>query len=32
MDAYAVAHVDEIGEIDDGRVPMRAVRHHFGIT
>jgi hypothetical protein len=32
MDAYAVAHVDEIGEIDDGRAPMRAVRHHFGIT
>jgi len=32
MDAYAVAHVDEIEEIDDGRAPMRAVRHHFGIT
>jgi hypothetical protein len=32
MDGYAVAHVDEIGEIDDGRIPMRAVRHHFGIT
>ncbi len=32
MDAYAVAHVDEIVEIDDGRAPMRAVRHHFGIT
>jgi tetratricopeptide (TPR) repeat protein len=26
-----VAHLDEIGELDDGRVPMRAVRHHFGI-
>jgi hypothetical protein len=32
MDGYAVAHVDEISEIDDGRAPMRAVRHHFGIT
>ena len=32
MDGYAVAHVDEIAQIDDGRAPMRAVRHHFGIT
>jgi mannose-6-phosphate isomerase-like protein (cupin superfamily) len=32
MDGYAVAHVDEIGELDDGRAPMRAVRHHFGIA
>jgi tetratricopeptide (TPR) repeat protein len=32
MDGYAVAHVDEIAEVDDGRAPMRAVRHHFGIT
>lgn len=32
MDGYAVAHVDEIAEIDDGRAPMRAVRHRFGIT
>jgi tetratricopeptide (TPR) repeat protein len=32
MERYAVAHVDEIAELDDGRVPMRAVRHHFGIT
>src|SRR6478609_2352245 len=32
MDGYAVAHVDEIEERDDGRAPMRAVRHHFGIT
>jgi tetratricopeptide (TPR) repeat protein len=31
MSAYEVAHLDEIGEIDDGRVPMRPVRHHFGI-
>jgi len=31
MDGYAVAHVDEIAEVDDGRAPMRAVRHHFGI-
>lgn len=32
MVGYAAAHVDEIEEIDDGRAPMRAVRHHFGIT
>jgi tetratricopeptide (TPR) repeat protein len=32
MDGYAVAHVDDIEELDDGRSPMRAVRHHFGIT
>jgi mannose-6-phosphate isomerase-like protein (cupin superfamily) len=32
MGGYAVAHVEEIAEIDDGRAPMRAVRHHFGIT
>ena len=32
MTAYAVAHLDEIDEIDDGRCPMRPVRHHFGIT
>ena len=32
MDRYAVSHVDEIEEVDDGRSPMRAVRHHFGIT
>jgi tetratricopeptide (TPR) repeat protein len=32
MDRYAVAHVDEITELDDGRAPMRAVRHHFGIA
>src|SRR3712207_1684608 len=27
-----VAHLSEIAEIDDGREPFRAVRHHFGIT
>lgn len=32
MSGYVVAHLDEIGELDDGRAPMRAVRHHFGIT
>jgi tetratricopeptide (TPR) repeat protein len=32
MDRYAVTHIDEIGELDDGRARMRAVRHHFGIT
>jgi tetratricopeptide (TPR) repeat protein len=29
---YAVAHLDEIDEMDDGRCPWRPVRHHFGIT
>jgi hypothetical protein len=32
MSGYAVAHLDEIDEIDDGRCPSRPVRHHFGIT
>ena len=32
MDGYAVAHIDDFGEVDDGRASMRAVRHHFGIT
>jgi hypothetical protein len=31
MDGYTVARIDEIDEIDDGRVPMRPVRHHLGI-
>ena len=32
MPGYAVAHLDEIRELDDGRSPMRPVRHHFGVT
>jgi hypothetical protein len=32
MGRYAVAHLDEIDEIDDGRCPSRPIRHHFGIT
>jgi tetratricopeptide (TPR) repeat protein len=32
VSGYAIAHVDEIPEQDDGRCPMRPVRHHFGIT
>ena len=32
MSEYAVAHLEEIGEITDGRCPYRPVRHHFGIT
>jgi hypothetical protein len=32
MASYAVARLDEIDEVDDGREPFRAVRHHFGIT
>lgn len=32
MNDYAIAHLDEIEEVDDGRCPWRPVRHHFGIT
>ena len=32
MSGYAVEHVTDIPEQDDGRAPMRPVRHHFGIT
>ena len=32
MSGYAVAQLDEIDEISDGRCPWRPVRHHFGIT
>jgi tetratricopeptide (TPR) repeat protein len=32
MSGYAIAHLDEIDELDDGRCPMRPVRHHLGIT
>jgi tetratricopeptide (TPR) repeat protein len=32
MSGYAVAHLDDIDEISDGRCPWRPVRHHFGIT
>ena len=32
MSGYEVAHLDEIDELDDGRVPWRPVRHHFGIS
>jgi tetratricopeptide (TPR) repeat protein len=32
MSSYAVAHLDQIDEMDDGRCPWRPVRHHFGIT
>jgi tetratricopeptide (TPR) repeat protein len=31
MAGFAVARLDEIDEIDDGRCPFRPVRHHFGI-
>jgi tetratricopeptide (TPR) repeat protein len=31
MSAYTVAHLEEIGEITDGRQPWRPVRHHFDI-
>ena len=29
---YSLAHIDQIGEITDGRQPWRPVRHHFQIT
>jgi tetratricopeptide (TPR) repeat protein len=32
MAKYTVTQLDQIEEIDDGRVPFRPVRHHFGIT
>lgn len=32
MNGHAVAHIDEIDELSDGRCPWRPVRHHFGIT
>jgi tetratricopeptide (TPR) repeat protein len=32
MSGYAVARLDEIDQLDDGREPYRPVRHHFGIT
>ena len=32
MSGYAVAHLEEIPELDDGRAPYRPVRHHFGLT
>ena len=32
MGGYAVARLDEIDEITDGRCPFRPVRHHFGVT
>jgi tetratricopeptide (TPR) repeat protein len=32
MAGYAVAHLDEIDELVDGRCHYRPVRHHFGIT
>ncbi len=31
MARFAVARLDEIDEIDDGRCPFRPVRHYFGI-
>jgi tetratricopeptide (TPR) repeat protein len=32
MSGYAIAHLDEIDELTDGREPYRPVRHHFGIS
>jgi hypothetical protein len=32
MTRYAVARLEDIDEVDDGREPFRAVRQHFGIT
>ena len=30
--SFAVAQLDQLEEISDGRCPMRPVRHHFGIS
>ncbi len=32
MGGFAVAHLEEIDELDDGRCPWRPIRHHFGIA
>lgn len=32
VNEFAVAHLEEIEEMSDGRCPWRPVRHHFGIT
>jgi mannose-6-phosphate isomerase-like protein (cupin superfamily) len=32
VSGYSVVHVEDVPEIDDGRCPMRVVRHHLGIT
>jgi tetratricopeptide (TPR) repeat protein len=32
VSGYKVARLDEIELLDDGRVPWRPVRHHFGIS
>src|SRR6186713_1233291 len=32
MSSYAIAKLDELEEVNDGRCPFRPVRHHFGIT
>jgi tetratricopeptide (TPR) repeat protein len=32
MSRYAVARIEDINEVSDGRVPSRPIRHHFGIT
>jgi tetratricopeptide (TPR) repeat protein len=32
MTRYAVARLEQIDEVNDGREPFRPVRHHFGIT
>ena len=31
MSNHAVAHLEDIEEVTDGREPWRPVRHHFGI-
>jgi mannose-6-phosphate isomerase-like protein (cupin superfamily) len=32
MTRYAVARLEDVEEVTDGREPFRPVRHHFGIT
>ena len=32
MTTFAVARLEDIAEVSDGRCPSRPIRHHFGIT
>ena len=32
MSKFAAAHLHDIDPVNDGRIPWRPVRHHFGIT
>jgi hypothetical protein len=32
MTDYAIARIEDVEELSDGRCPWRPIRHHFGIT